>query len=86
MATRNEIKPKVIDALKSHTGITEIEESDWLERDLGMTKTSRESMSGKYSDISAEYDGKPVSSRKAGELETVEESIDLVTEKANETD
>jgi acyl carrier protein len=83
MAARKEIKPKVIKALEEHTGVEGIKESDRLERDLGMTKSSRESMAGKYTDISAEYGGKPISKKEAGNLTTVKESIDLVTEKTN---
>lgn len=84
MCTREEIKLKVIKALEAHTGEKDIKESDRLERDLGMTRSSRESMAGIYTAISVACGGKPISRKEAGDLTTVKESIDLVYKKANE--
>ena len=85
MITREEIKPKVIEAIKGLIGNKDINEADRLERDLGMSKTTRESLAGEYTNISSnQYGGKPISKTEAGLLTTVRESIDLVTGKANE--
>lgn len=83
MATREEIKEKVIEVLKTYTDEEEISEGDQLFRDLGMTANAKKALAGFYTDISTEYGGNPISQSKAGELSTVKETIDLVLEKSN---
>jgi hypothetical protein len=63
-----------------------VSESDSLEGDLGMTVTVRRAMALSYNGILSSYGAsRPVTMKDTGDLETVKESIDLVTKRANGT-
>jgi len=81
---RETIKQEVIEKLTVVTEPEEpITEENKLFDDLGMGAVSRRAMALPYSKISLRHGGKPVTMAKAEALETVEESIDLVHERAN---
>lgn len=81
--TRDEIKKIVIEKLKAVLDVDdEIEESAELEDDLGMTANLRGALGITYSKISKRYGGLVISIDEAEELETVEETIDLVHKRA----
>lgn len=85
-AARDEVKPKVIQKIadKVLKDPSEIQETQRLEIDLGMTLLLRQSMADPYTKISQSFGGKPISIEGAGKLETVAASIDLVLSRANE--
>tara|TARA_R110002049_G_scaffold43475_2_gene128109 strand:+ start:159 stop:437 length:279 start_codon:yes stop_codon:yes gene_type:complete len=83
MPGREEIKQEVIEALKDHTGKSNITEEHHLTFDLDMSTNSKKSMALEYSNISIRYGGSSISSNKAAELETVKEAVDLVYSKTN---
>jgi hypothetical protein len=81
---RETIKREVIEKLTVVSEPEEpITEETKLFDDLGMGAVSRRAMALPYSKISLRHGGKPVTMAKAEALETVEESIDLVHERAN---
>jgi len=89
MPTRAEIKPKVVGkfAAIAHKPVSAIAESDDLEVDLGMSTTIRRAMVLPYNGIINEYEGGvSLTMDETGDLETVKESIDLVTKRANGDD
>jgi len=86
VATREEVKPKVVEKIASvvHRQPAEIKEEDKLFEDLGMGPTVRKAMALPYTKISEEFGGSRVSQSDAGNLKTVAASIDLVTKAAND--
>ncbi len=86
MATRDEIKPRVIGKIKSITdedALAENEKSD-LRRDLGMGATLKKAMAVPYTKIAKSYPtGICVSMGDAADCETVKDSIELVLKRAN---
>jgi hypothetical protein len=85
MPSRSEIKPQVVAKIAgmAHLPPAKVAESHALEDDLGMTATVRRAMALPYNRIVEAYSGRRVTMDEAGGLETVRESIDLVTAKAN---
>jgi len=87
MPTRDEIKPRVIGAIKAVTtgedDLVEKEESD-LQRDLGMGAIVKEGLAVSYSKITKSYKtGIGVSISDSGDCKTVKDSIDLVFKRSN---
>lgn len=86
MPSRKEIKLQVIQkiAVVMHIPEEDIKEDHRLKEDLGMGELVKKAMATPYTKISKQYpEGKRVSIREAGALNTVGESIDLVCKKAN---
>lgn len=82
--SRATIKREVVEKLTVVTEpSTPITEDTRLFEDLGMGTTLRRAMALPYTRISRRHGGRPVRMSDAEDLETVEETIDLVHERAN---
>jgi len=86
MPSRDDIKVQVIARIASvvHCPANQIAETNYLWQDLGMGPTVRQAMGMPYTKISQSYKGGlVVSMSDAGKCNTVKDSIDLVTQRAN---